>query len=60
MIAKAKEKGEDEEAVSQRVMANAVKAQIDAMKKSYAKLATELAEKRLELDVVEKQYLKAE
>ena len=30
------------------------------MKKNYAKQAAELAEKRLQLDAVEKQYLKAE
>ena len=59
-IAKAKEKGEDEEALTRRVLAEAVKKQIDPMKKNYAKQAAELAEKRLQLDAVEKQYLKAE
>ena len=60
LIAKAKEKGEDEEALSRRVLAEAVKKQLDPMKKNYADQAAELAEKRLQLDAVEKQYLKAE
>ena len=60
LIAKAKEKGEDEEALTRRVLAEAVKKQIDPMKKNYAKQAAEMAEKRLQLDAVEKQYLKAE
>ena len=60
LIPKAKEKDDDEEALTRRVMAEAVKKQIDPMKKSYAKQAAELAEKRLQLDAVEKQYLEAE
>ncbi len=60
LIAKAKEKGEDEEALTRRVLTEAVKKQIDPMKKKYAKQAAELAEKRLQLDAVEKEYLKAE
>lgn len=58
-IAKAKEKGEDEEAVGRQVLAEAVKKQIDPMKKNYAKQAAELAEKRLQLDAAEKQFLMA-
>lgn len=42
------------------VLADAVKKQIDPMKQNYAKQAAELAEKRLQLDAVEKQYFKAE
>jgi hypothetical protein len=55
-IAKAKEKGEDDEALSRRVLAEAVKKQIDPMKQNYAKQAAELVEKRLQLDAVEQQY----
>ena len=60
LIAKARENGEDGDAVTRRVLAEAVKKQIDPMKKSYAKQAAELAEKRLQLDAVEKQYQRAE
>ena len=60
LIAKAKEKGEDEDAPSRRVLAEAVKKQIEPMKKNYAKQAAELAEKRLQLDAVEKQYQRAD
>ena len=60
LIAKAKEKGEDEDALTRRVLAEAVKKQIDPMKKNYAKQAAELAEKRLQLDAVEKQYFRVE
>jgi hypothetical protein len=60
LIAKAKEKGEDGDALTRRVLAEAVKKQIDPMKKSYAKQAAELAEKRLQLEAVEKQYQRAE
>jgi hypothetical protein len=60
LIAKAKEKGEDAELLTRRVLAEAVKKQIDPMKKNFAKQAAELADKRLQLDAVEKQYLKAE
>jgi hypothetical protein len=60
LIAKAKEKGEDGEAIGRRVLSEAVKKQIDPMRKNYAKQAAELAEKRLQLDAVERQYLKAD
>jgi hypothetical protein len=59
LIAMAKEKGEDDKALTRRVLAEAVKKQIDPMKQNYAKLAAELAEKRLQLDAVERQYFKA-
>jgi hypothetical protein len=58
LVAKAKDRGEDEEAVGRRVLAEAVKKQLEPMKKNYAKQAAELAEKRLELDAVEKQYFR--
>ncbi len=60
LIAKAKEKGEDVEALTGRVLAEAVKKQIDSLKMNYAKQAAVLGEKRLQLDAVEEQYLKAE
>jgi hypothetical protein len=60
LIAKAKEKGEDVEAVGRRVLSEAVKKQIGALKINYTKQAKELAEKRLQLDALEKQYLKVE
>lgn len=41
------------------MLAEAVKKQLDPMKKNYAKQAADLAEKRLQLDAVEKQYLMA-
>lgn len=59
LIATAKAKGENEEALGRRVLAEAVRKQIDPMRKNYAKQAAELAEKRLQLDAVEKEYLKA-
>ncbi|MHC5539196.1 hypothetical protein ACYOEI_13345 [Singulisphaera rosea] len=61
LIAKAKEKGEDEdeEALGRRVLAEAVQTQIDPMKKNYAKQAAELAEKRLQRDAAEKPFLMA-
>jgi hypothetical protein len=60
LIAKAKEKGEDDKALTRRVLAEAVKKQIDPMKENYAKQAAELAGKRLQLDAVERQYFKPE
>lgn len=57
LIAKAKEKGQDVEALTGRVLAEAVKKQIDSLKMNYAKQAAELAEKRLQLNAAEKQYL---